>query len=265
MRGDDLLVSVLLLDIAQELLQAVAQCGALRQPERKALTHALREGEQLEILAQLAVVALLGLLHHLEVLVEHRLLGERDAVDTREHLVLLVAAPVGSGYGGELQGLDIARIGNVRSAAEVRERTVRIEGDGAVLEVRDELDLVLVALLGEGLQGLGLGYFATHERLLVAGELLHLLFDARKVGFGDRRRRIDVVVEAVFDGGADAELDARVEGLEGLGQQVRRGVPEGVLALVVVPFVELDRCVLFDRTHHVYRCAVYRGRQRVSS
>ena len=264
-RGDDLLVAVLLLHVAQELLQTVAQCGALRQPERKTLAHALREGEQFEVLAQLAVVALLGLFHHLEVLVEHRLLGERDAVDTREHLVLLVAAPVGSGHGGQLDGLDVARVGNMRAAAEVRERTVRIEGDGTVLEVRDELDLVLVALFGESLEGFGLGDLAADELLLVAGELLHLLFDSREIGFGDGRRGIDVVVESVLDGGADAELDARVEVLEGLGQQVRRRVPEGVLALVVVPLVEFDRSVGFDRARHVYRRAVYRGRQRVSS
>jgi len=83
-------------------------------------------------------------------------------------------------------------------------------------------DLVLVALLGEGPERFGLGDLAADELLLVAGELLHLLFDSRKVGLGDRRRGIDVVVEAVLDGGADAELDARVERFEGLGQQVRR-------------------------------------------
>ena len=76
---------------------------------------------------------------------------------------------------------------------------------------------------------------------------------------------IDVVVEAVFDGRADTELDARIERLEGFGQQVGRGVPEGVLALFVLPFVEFDRGVLLDRAHHVHGCAVYRGRQGVSS
>ena len=153
----------------------------------------------------------------------------------------------------------------MRAAAEVRERTVGIEGDGAVFEVRDQFDLVLVALLGEGLQRFGLGDFAAEERFLVAGQLHHLVFDRRQVGLGDGRRGIDVVVEAVFDGRADAELDARVERFESLGQQVRRGVPEGVLALFVVPFVEFDRSVLFDRARHVHRRAVYRGRERVSS
>ena len=44
--------------------------------------------EQAELLAELAVVALLGLLQHVEVRVQLVLLGERSAVDALEHLVL---------------------------------------------------------------------------------------------------------------------------------------------------------------------------------
>ena len=153
----------------------------------------------------------------------------------------------------------------MRSAAQVRERAVGIERDGAVLEVRDEFDLVRVVLLGEGLEGLRLGDLAAQELFLVAGELHHFVFDGLQVGLGDGHRGVYVVVEAVLDGRADAELDARVERLEGLGQQVRRGVPEGVPALFVVPFVEFDRSIRFDRARHVHRRAVYRGRERVSS
>ena len=70
-RRDHLLVAVLLLHAPQELLQPVAQRSSLGQPQRQALAHALRKSEQFEVLAQLAVVAFLGLLHHREVLVEH--------------------------------------------------------------------------------------------------------------------------------------------------------------------------------------------------
>ena len=153
----------------------------------------------------------------------------------------------------------------MRTAAQVGECAVGVERNRAVLEVGDELDLVLVALLGEGLEGLGFRDLAPYERLLVAGELLHLLLDARQVGLGDGGRRVYVVVEAVFDGGADTELDARIERLERFGQQVRRGVPEGVLALFVVPFVEFDGGILLNRAHHVHRCAVHCGSERVGS
>jgi len=127
MRGDDLLVAVFFLHVAQELFEPVPERGAFRQPQGQTLSHALRETEQFEVLAQLAVVAFLGLLHHHEVFVEHRLLGERDAVDARQHLVLLVAAPVGTCHRSQLEGLDVTRVGDVRTPAEVGERTVGIE------------------------------------------------------------------------------------------------------------------------------------------
>ena len=48
---DDLLVAVILLYLAQEALQTVAQLGALGQPHGQTLTYALREHEKLQILA----------------------------------------------------------------------------------------------------------------------------------------------------------------------------------------------------------------------
>ena len=265
MGRDDLLVAVLLLHRAQELFQPVAQRGALGQPQRQARSHALREGEEFQLLAQLAVVALLGLFHQGEVLVEHRLLGERDAVDARQHLTFLVAAPIGAGNRQQLDGLDRTRVGDVRAAAEVGEIAVGIERNGAVFEGLDQFDLVGVALLGELFERFGLGNLAADERLFLTGQLHHLGFDSRKVGFGDRHGRVDVVVETVLDGRTDAELDAGVERFERFGQQVRRGVPEGVLALFVLPLVELDGGIFVDGARQVDRRAVYRSRQRVSS
>ena len=84
------------------------------------------------------MVAFLGLLQHGKVLVEHRLLRESNAVDTGQHLVLFVAAPISSGHGSELYRLYQPRIGKVRAAAEVGETAVRIERDGTVLQVADE-------------------------------------------------------------------------------------------------------------------------------
>ncbi len=265
MGRDDLLVAVLFLHAAQELLQPVAQGGAFGQPQRQTLTYALREREEFEVFAQFAVVAFFGLLHHGEVFVEHRFLGERDAVDARQHLVLLVAAPVGTRHRGKFDRLDIARVRDVGAAAQVGKAAVGVERDRAVLQIGDQLDLIRVALFGKGLQRFGLGHFAADEFFFVAGQLLHLLFDLLQIGFSDGRRAVDVIVEAVFDGRADAELDARIERFERLGQQVRRGVPESVLALGVVPLVEFDRSVFFDRARHVGRRAVYRSGQRVGS
>ena len=195
--------------------------------------------------------------------VEHRLLRESNAVDTGQHLVLFVAAPIGSGHGSELYRLYQPRIGKVRAAAEVGETAVRIERDGTVLQVADEFRLVLVSLLGEYPHGLRLAHLPAHERLLGTGKLLHLLFDFRQVGLRNGYGRIHVVVETVLDARPNAELDARIEAFERFGQQVRRSVPESGLTFGVFPFVELHGGILIDGHGEVHHLAVHRRRQHL--
>src|SRR5690606_6723856 len=102
-----------------------------------------------ELAAELAVVALPGELEPFEVLLQHRELGEADAVDAGELRARLVAAPVRAGDVEQLGVLDRLRAREVRPAAEVHEVALPVERDGAVLEFVDELELVLVALLAE--------------------------------------------------------------------------------------------------------------------
>ena len=60
--GNHLLVAVFLLNLAQELLEAVAQCSAFGEPERQAGADIGREGKEFHLLAEFAVVAFLGFL-----------------------------------------------------------------------------------------------------------------------------------------------------------------------------------------------------------
>ncbi len=96
------------------------------------------------------MVAALRLLEPLQVRVEVGLGEERRAVDPRQLRVVLVAAPVRAGEAGELDRLDRLRVLEVRAAAEVGEVALRVERDLALGRV-DELDLVVLALLGEEL------------------------------------------------------------------------------------------------------------------
>ena len=153
----------------------------------------------------------------------------------------------------------------MRTAAEVGEGTVGVERNRSVLQVAYKFALVLVALLGELRESVGFRHLRAHHRLLVAGQFDHLRLDFRKVRFENRRRRIDVVVESLLDSRTDTELDARVESLQSLGEQVRRRVPESVLALGIVPFEEFNRGILLDRTRQIDRRVVYRSRQGVRS
>ena len=56
--------------------------------------------------------------------------------------------------------------------------------------------------------------------------------------------RIDVVVESVFNGRADAELDSGEKLLKRFGEKVGRRVPESVFAFGVIPFEKFD-CGIF--------------------
>ena len=99
------------------------------------------EVEEVELDAEPAVVAPLRLLDALEVRVEVLLVVEGGAVDARQLLVLLVAAPVRAGEAGQLQRLDRLRVLEVRAAAEVGEVALRVQADLALGGV-DELELV---------------------------------------------------------------------------------------------------------------------------
>src|SRR4029079_12562512 len=108
----------------------------------------LGEVEEVELRSEAPVVARPRLLEVLEVRVQVGLVVEGRAVDPGQLLVALVAAPVRAGDAGELDRLDRLRVLQVRPAAEIPEAALRVRRDRALCGV-DELDLVLLALLGE--------------------------------------------------------------------------------------------------------------------
>src|SRR4029453_3618160 len=144
------------------------------------------------------MVALLRLLEPLEVRVEVGLREEGRAVDARQLRVLLVPAPVGACEARQLDRLDRLRVLEVRAAAKVGEVALRIEGDVAFSRV-DELDLVDLALLVEKL----LCVVRRDFLALLGAALLELAPDLRldllERVLADRRRELEVVVEAVLD------------------------------------------------------------------
>ena len=88
--------------------------------------------EQVERAAELAVVALLGLLDPVQVGVEIFLPGPGGAVDPLQHLVSRVAAPVRAGKLRQLEHLELAGRRHVRAAAQVGEAPLGVERDRLV-------------------------------------------------------------------------------------------------------------------------------------
>ena len=220
--------------LAHGLLDAVDDDHAPGQEEREARAEVV-EVEELEVAAEAAVVAGLGLLQALEVGLEVLLVGERGGVEPRELGVLLAAAPVGAGHRLELDRPDAAGVLHVRAATEVDEVAVAVErhrGLALAGEVVDLVDLVGVLALDEELARVGDAHHRALERRLGGDDARHLGLDGREVLLGDGPGGVEVVVEAVVDRRAEAELGPRDQRLDGLRHDVRGGVPHDVEVVV---------------------------------
>ena len=233
--GRDLHIAVALVHLPPVVDEGVLQHHAAGQEEGEAgaLVH---NGEQAQLLPQLAVIPLLGLLNALEVGVQLVLLGEGDTVDALEGLAAGVAPPVGGVAGGQLDGVALDPAGGVQmgAGAQIGELALLVEGDVGVLrQIMDQLHLVGLALLLHELEGLFPGQLKALQLQLLLADLAHLslklLQDLRSEGEGG----VHVVVKALVDGGADGQLYLRVQALHRLGQNVGAGVPVGLAVALV--------------------------------
>src|ERR1017187_4142087 len=119
--GVDQGVAALQVLIAHPVFELFVDDAARGMEEDESGTGEFLDAEEVELLAELAVVALLGLFHLFEVGVE--ILGgeEGGAVNALELLVVLVALPVGAGDTEQLEGLDLRGVGDMGAAAEIDE------------------------------------------------------------------------------------------------------------------------------------------------
>ena len=237
-RRGNLHVAGLVVDLAPVVQQRVLKDHAVGQEEREA-GGLVAHHKEVHLAADFAVVALLGLLQHVHVLVELFLGGKGDAVDAGEHLVVLVALPVGARDAGELKGLEGLGVADVGADAHVDVVALLVEGDaGVVVQVADVLDLVLLAALLHKGDGLGAGLLVHGELEVLLDDLLHLGLDRGEVVLADLDAlgQVDVVVEAVVGRGAVGKVGLGVQALDGLRHDVRGGVADDVRDLVLREF-----------------------------
>ena len=118
-RGVDELVAGLAVLAARVVLELAPDDAALGVEHRQAGTDFVGEAEQVQLGAELAVVAALRLLDQLQVRVERLLRLPRGAVDALQAGVVLVAAPVRGRAAGQLERRNVLRRRDVRTAAQV--------------------------------------------------------------------------------------------------------------------------------------------------
>jgi len=83
------------------------------QPRARFVIHL----KQIEFFAQTPVISLFGLFQERQIILKRLLIGKARAVDALEHLISLIAAPVGARHAQQLEGFDHAGPRNVRAAA----------------------------------------------------------------------------------------------------------------------------------------------------
>src|SRR5207247_8982820 len=115
-RGEDQVVSAPVVLVAPVVLHLLADEGALGVPEHEARTRVIRDGEEVQLPPEPAVVAALRLLDAVEVLVQLLLREEGRAVDALHLRVAVLALPVGLRRAlPELDSLDVTAGGQARS------------------------------------------------------------------------------------------------------------------------------------------------------
>ena len=220
-RRGNLHIAGFLVNLSPVIKKRVFQHHSLGQEERKSRSGLMHHKES-QLFSQLSVVALLSLLHHGDVGLQLLLLREGRRIETGQHLIVLVAAPVGSRQAHDFEGLSyLLRALQMRSRAEIHELALLIEADLLALrQILDKLHLIGLALfLHEG-DRLVPGLREAHDFQVLLDDLLHLRLDLFKIVRGKRRLKVHVVVEAVRDGGADGQLDARIQTLHRLGHHM---------------------------------------------
>ena len=212
-----------------ELLTDDRQVG---QPQDQTAPQLLVDAVELEVAAEDAVIAPLDLLQALQVRVELRLGRPDGAVDPLQLGVVLVATPVGAGDRHELERSDLPGALDVGPPAEVREDVVGVHADLAVLdgliELLDLVDLVVLMLCAEEVERLRDVHLAALEGDVLLDHRAHPLLDLLEIVGLERPRQVEVVVEAVGHGRAEAELGLREQLEHRTRHHVRGRVPQRV-------------------------------------
>ena len=221
-----------------EILHDPADDRALGVPEDQPRTDLLVHAEQVELLPEPSVIALLYFLQEEQVFVELLFLCKSAAVDACEHSVPGIAPPVGSRRLHELVRAHPAAAREMRPPAQVEEVPHAVERDDGFRDIGQQF--LLVRLTGKSLQRFLLGHLLSNKRLIAPDDLLHLLLDPLEVLRGKRFLHVEIVVEPVFDRGPDGDPYLRKEFLYGRSHHMGSTVPHDFEAVRILGHHPLD-------------------------
>src|ERR1700722_13428534 len=194
-------------------------------PEDEAATGLLLDREEIELGAELAMIASSRLLETRQILFKFLAVVPRRAVDALQHRLVLVPAPIGSRHIPQLERADSPRGLRMAATAEIRKLTDRVERDRLILGyLARHLHLVRIgAKLGDRVVA---RHLPPGHRILRHDDLGHPPFEPFEILGRKRLGSIEIVVEAILYCRSDRWLRLGKKVLDGISQDVGRGVPQ---------------------------------------
>ena len=200
------LIAVVLVNLAHVLLDLLPDRPALGVPEH-GTWRMLVDVEQIQLAAQLAVVALFGFFQAEQIVLQLILGRPGRAVDALQHFIAVVAAPVSASHLHQLEVLELASAGHVGAAAQIFKSAFAVQAHVFIAgDAGNDLGLVVLALVLEMRHRFIAWQHTALHRLILVSQLGHLLFDSDQVFRRKGALVREVVVEAVFNHGADGDL-----------------------------------------------------------
>ena len=197
------------------------------------------------------MIALFRFLNALEILLKLLFFGKRSPIDTNEHFVLLIAAPVGARNGSKLHRLDRRGIGHMRSRTKVREFPLTEEAQFRILrQIADQLHLIRLALFLHEPDGFLSWKRIAFELEVFLDDFLHLRLDGGDILVRKRGITVKIVIKAVLDRRTDRKLCLRIKALHRLRKNMRGRMPQCISPQLLFKIGFNDAAVVFNDLHN---------------
>ncbi len=181
---------------------------------------------QVELFADLAVIALGRFFQTLQVGVQLLLVCPGGTVDTLQHFVFAVAAPVSAGGFLQFEMVAETHVRHVRAAAHVDVFFVVIQARTIVMAdvLIQDRHFIDFAALSEGVTGFLPADLLLDDVVILIGQLVHPLFQQIQVFLRQGAVDVHVIIKTVVDHRTDRHFGIRPQLLDRMTQQVRAGV-----------------------------------------
>src|SRR6185437_540228 len=230
---------------------------AFGMPENQAGAGFILNAEEIEFLAEFAMVAPLGLFEFVQIFVEFLLLDETRAVNPLHLRIFFVAFPVGAGYIHQFKSFYAPGGRDVRTAAEVDKFSGGVKGnhrlDGFFFH---QFALKFLLRFAIEVERLGLRNQFALVGNIFRGQLVHLALDFCEVLGSERLLAHKFVKESGVNRRADAEFYIRVKFENGRSEQMSSRVAEYLNRVRVLGGEDRQFRVMFQRPREIDQVAV---------